>query len=159
MKGSGLIASSAKLLATGDINGLIFARNDLDIVAQQSVNVTALAMGNANVSGEQVEGTIVGVGGVNVSGDSVTAALISANVSGATSGQSGLGQGTAANATAQAAASDDTAKTSVADTTATDDDEKKKKGKAVATVQKAGRVTVLLPPKHLSQNQTSSNHL
>jgi hypothetical protein len=44
------------------------------------------------------------------------------------------------------------------DTTATDDDVKKK-GKAVATVQKAGRVTVLLPPKHLSQNQTSSNHL
>jgi filamentous hemagglutinin family protein len=158
VNGSGLIASSAKLQATGDINGLIFARNNLDIVAQQSVNVTALAMGNANVSGEQVEGTIVGVGGVNVSGDSITAALISANVSGATSGQSGLGQGTAANATAQAASSDDSAKTPVGDTAATDDDVKKK-GRAVATVQRKGRVTVLLPPKHLSQNQTSNNHL
>jgi filamentous hemagglutinin family protein len=158
VNGSGIIASNAKLLATGDINGLIFARNNLDIVAQQVVNVTALAMGNANVSGEQVEGTIVGVGGVNVSGDSITAALISANVSGATSGQSGLAQGTAANATAQAVSSDDSAKTAVADTTATDDD-MKKKGKAVATVQKTGRVTVLLPPKKLSQNQTSSNHL
>jgi filamentous hemagglutinin family protein len=146
VNGSGIIASNAKLLATGDINGLIFARNNLDVIAQHTVDVTALAIGNANVSGEQVVGTIVGVGGVNVSGDSITAALISANVSGATSGQSGLGQGTAANATAQAASSDNSAKTSVADTTATDDDGKKK-GKTAPTVQKTGRVTVLLPPK------------
>jgi hypothetical protein len=158
VNGSGIIASNAKLLATGDINGLIFARNNLDLDAQHTVDVTALALGTATVSGQQVEGTIVGVGGVNVSGDSITAALISDHVTGDTSGQSGLGQGTAANATAQAVSSDDSTKTALADTTATDDD-MKKKGKAVATVQKTGRVTVLLPPKHLSQNQTSINHL
>jgi hypothetical protein len=154
VNGSGIIASNAKLLATGDINGLIFARNNLDLDAQHTVDVTALALGTATVSGQQVEGTIVGVGGVNVTGDSITAALISDHVTGDTSGQSGLGQGTAANATAQAVSSDDSAKTALADTTATDDD-KKKKDKEIALVQKTGRVTVVLPPKNVpgSRNQ------
>jgi filamentous hemagglutinin family protein len=159
VNGSGIIASNAKLLATGDINGLIFARNNLDLDAQHTVDVTALALGTATVSGQQVEGTIVGVGGVNVTGDSITAALISDHVTGDTSGQSGLGQGTAANATAQAVASDDSTKTAVAANQIDDSDEKKKKGQGAPLMQKTGRVTILLPPKHLSQNQTSSSHL
>jgi hypothetical protein len=160
--GAGIIASNAKLEASGNINGLIFARNNLDINAQNNVNVTALAIGNANVSGQQVMGTITGVGGVSVSGDSISASLISANVSGATSGQSGLGQGTAANATA-AAASSSSANQMAASTDQGNDDDKKKKKEEVALAQKVSRVTVILParssPPDSSRNQTSTQPL
>jgi filamentous hemagglutinin family protein len=159
--GSGVIASNVKLEASGSINGLIFARDNLDINAQNNVNVTALAVGNANVSGQSVQGTITGVGGVNVSGDSVSASLISANVSGATSGQSGLGQGTAANATASAASSS-SANQTFASSDQSDDDDKKKK-KEVALAQKVSRVTVILPaksqPPASSQKETSTQPL
>ena len=157
--GAGIIASNAKLEASGDINGLIFARNNLDINAQNNVTVTALAVGNANVSGQQIIGTITGVGGVSVSGDSITANLISANVTGATSGQTGLGQGTAANATSQAASSSN-ANQAVASTDQGNDDDKKKKKEEVALAQKVSRVTVILPAKDIpptaAPEQTSS---
>ncbi|HXR05544.1 MAG TPA: filamentous hemagglutinin N-terminal domain-containing protein [Verrucomicrobiae bacterium] len=156
--GSGVIASNAKLEASGNINGLIFARDNLDINAQNNVNVTALAIGNANVSGQQVIGTITGVGGVSVSGDSISASLISANVSGATSGQSGLGQGTAANATAAAASSSGANQTVASTDQGNNDDQKKKK--EVALAQKVSRVTVVLPANGASpgpaRKQTSS---
>ncbi len=159
--GTGIIASNAKLEASGNINGLIFARNNLNINAQNNVNVTALAVGNANVSGQQVIGTITGVGGVSVSGDSITASLISANVSGATSGQSGLGQGTAANATASAASSSSANQASASTDQSNDDDKKKKK--EVALAQKVSRVTVILPAKNSppssSEKQTSTQPL
>ena len=149
--GSGVIASNAKLDASGSIYGLIFARNNIDITAQQNVNVTALAQGTVNVgAGGNISGTIIGVGGVSASGGSIDAALISANVSGGgTSGQSGLGQGTAANATASAAsASDDSAKAAKqSDTSSTDDDPLKKK-RGIALAAKVSRVTVLLPGKN-----------
>jgi len=161
--GSGIIASNAKLDASGSVNGLIFARNNIDINAQQNVNVTALGVGNVNVtsSGGTISGTLVGVGGVSVSGSSIDASLISANVSGATAGQSGLGQGTAANATAQAASGDDANK-ALASSDQSNNDEKKKK-KEVALAQKVGRVTVILPakssPPDSSQKQTSTQPL
>jgi filamentous hemagglutinin family protein len=165
VKGSGIIASNAKLDASGNIYGLIFARNNIDINAQQNVNVTALGMGNVNVSssGGTISGTLIGVGSVNVSGSSIDASLISGNVSGATSGQSGLGQGTAANATAQAASSDD-ANQALASSDQGGDDEKKKKRKEVALAQKVGRVTVILPaksspPQSSSQKQTATQPL
>ncbi len=159
--GSGVVGSTVTLRASGDINGTVFARNDLNIIAVQNVDVTALAVGKADVSGTSLgTSTIIGVGGITASGSSVDASLLSNNqVSGDTSGAKSMTQGTAANATAQAAASDDSAKTAVADTQTGDDDEKKKKGTKVALMQKTGRVTVLLPPKSLSQNQTSNNHL
>ncbi len=157
--GSGIIASNARLEASGEVDGLIFARNNINISAQQNINVTALGQGNVNVSSASgtISGTIVGVGGVSASGESIQAALISANVSGATSGQSGLGQANAAGATSQSIQSENIVKTT--DSTGDQDDQLKKKGKAAATVQKSGRVTVLLPPKHLSQNQITSNNL
>lgn len=147
--GSGIIASNAKLDATGDINGLIFARNNIDINAQQNVDVTALGGGNVNVSSTSgtISGEIVGVGSVSVSGSSIDASLVSGNVSGATSGQSGLGQGTSANSTSQSASSDISTK-AVADSDNTDDE--KKKRKQIALAQKISRVTVVLPPKNKS---------
>jgi hypothetical protein len=142
---SGIIASNAKLDATGDINGLIFARNNIDINAQQNINVTALGVGNVNVSSASgtISGTIIGVGSVNVSGSSIDATLDSANVSGATSGQSGVAQGTAANSASQSM--DNNQNTAVA---SDDDQNKKNKGKQIALAQKVSRVTVLLPQKN-----------
>ncbi|MGA2029925.1 MAG: hypothetical protein ABSG87_07610 [Verrucomicrobiota bacterium] len=156
--GSGIIASNAKLDASGDINGLIFARNNIDISAQQNVNVTALGVGNVNVSsGGTISGTIVGVGAVSVSGNSIDASLISANVSGATSGQSGLGQGTAANSVSQSASNDQSTKDAASSDS--EDDEKNKKPKQIALAQKVSRVTVILPPKNLTEKQNAQNHL
>ena len=136
--------------ASGNINGLIFARNNIDINAQQNINVTALGVGNVSVSssGGTISGTIVGVGGVSVSGGSIDAALVFRRMSvGATSGSSGLGQGTAANATSQAASSDEASKTATSSDQNPDDD-LKKKGKPIALAQKVSRVTVLLPKKN-----------
>jgi hypothetical protein len=161
VSGSGVVGSTVTLRASGNIIGTVFARNDLNIIAVQNVDVTALAVGKADVSGSSLgTSTIIGVGGITASGSSVDASLLSNNqISGDTSGSKGLSQGTVANATAQAVSSDDSAKTAVAANQTEDDDEKKKKGRGVALMQKTGRVTVLLPPKNLSQNQTSSNHL
>jgi hypothetical protein len=96
---------------------------------------------------------------VTVSGGSIDASLISANVTGATSGQSGLGQGTAANATAQAVSSDDSNK-AVVSSNQSDDDKKKKE---VALAEKVSRVTVILPAQSTSRNssqkQTSTQPL
>jgi hypothetical protein len=159
--GSAVVGSDVTLKASGDIKGLVFARNNANVSAQQNVNVTVLAEGTASVrGGGDVSGTIIGVGGVSASGGSIEAALLSNNgISGATSGESGLAPGAAANATAQAASSDASVKTAVAVNQTEDDDEKKKKGRGGALMRKTGRVTVLLPPKHLSQNQTSNTHL
>ena len=166
VNGSGIIASNAKLDASGNINGFIFARNNIDIIAQQNISVAALGGGNVNVNSAHgiIDGPIIGVISVNVSGNS-TADLISANVSGATSGQSGLGQGTAANATASAASSSG-ANQAFASTDQTDGDDKKKK-KEVALAQKVSRVTVILPGKNSppapspasSQKQTATQPL
>ena len=147
--GSGIVGGNINLKTTGNINGIVFARNNLNISAQQNVNVTALSEGTANVSaGDSISGTIIGVGGISASGGSVDASLLSnGSISGATSGQSGMAQGTAANATS-AAASNDSNQT--ADKTAsagdgTDDDSKKKK--PISLAQKVSRVTVILPTK------------
>jgi len=150
--GSGVIASNAKLEASGGISGLIFAFNNINIVAQQNVNVTALGEGNVNVSSSAgtISGTIIGVGSVSVGGGaSVDASLISANVSGSSSGQTGLGAGTAAAGTATAAASDETTKAATAtlSNNTGDSDDSKKKGKHIALAQKVSRVTVILPGK------------
>lgn len=151
VSGSGVIAQNAVLKASGSVNGLIFATGNIDVSAQQNVNVTALAQGTASVdAGGKISGTIIGVGGISASSSSgsIDANLISNNsISGETSGQSGTTQGTAANATS-AAASNENASQNAASTTGDDDttDDKKNK-KPVALAQKVGRVTVLLPNK------------
>ena len=143
--GSGVIGSTVKLQSSGSILGVIFARNTIDISAQQNVNVTALAQGSITANaGGNISGTLIGVGGVSASGGSIDAALVSnAAVSGNTSGQKGTEAGTAANAASSAASasSGETAKN--ADKSGTEDDPKKKKG--IALAQKVSRVTVFLP--------------
>ncbi len=46
VSGSGVIAQNAFLKASGSVNGLIFATGNIDVSAQQNVNVTALAQGD-----------------------------------------------------------------------------------------------------------------
>lgn len=149
--GSGVIGGTVKLEATGDIKGLVFARQDIDLTAQQSVNVTALAQGGVDVSaGGNVSGTIIGVGSVNASGGgTVDATLLSQNVTTSgdvSSSQVGFGQGTAANSTSQSVSTDDTTKTT-GEGDSEDDEEKKRARQASAPklVRTVGRVTVILP--------------
>ena len=129
---------------------MVFARQNLDVSANQNVNVTALAVGNANVSGgDSVSGTIIGVGSVTATGANVDAALLSQNITGgtSTSGQVGFSQGTAANATSQSLQKEDPEKT--ATSSKKNDDEEELKKKSVATLPRltrtVGRVTVILP--------------
>jgi filamentous hemagglutinin family protein len=149
--GSGVIGSTVKLDATGDIVGLIFARNNADVTALQNANVTVLAQGTATVSaGGNVSGTIIGVGGISASGGSIDASLLSQNISPGveTSGQKGFSQGTAANSASQGLANDQTTK--AAESAGENADDQKKKGKQVALAQKVSRVTIILPPKDKS---------
>ncbi len=157
--GSGVIGNNVKLAATGDILGVIFARNNISLTAQQNVSVVALAQGTVSANaGGALTGTLIGIGGISASGDSITAALDSNNsISGDTSGSKGLAQGTVANATSAAMASDDTAKNSTDNGSGDEDLAKKKKG--IALAQKVSRVTVLLPAKKLSEKSNANNPL
>ena len=147
--GSGVIGDTITLDASGNIIGVIFARNNLAINAQQNVNVTALSEGISSVNaGGSIQGTIIGVGGVSASGSSDTANLESNNgVSGSTSGSKGLAPGAAANATSQAASANDATATAAKSDNSGEDDPTKKK-KTIALAQKVSRVTVLLPGKN-----------
>lgn len=149
--GSGVIGSTVKLEASGDIKGLVFARQNLDVSAEQNANVTALAIGNANVSaGENVSGTIIGVGSVNASGATVDAALLSQNITTAgsvNSSQVGFSQGTTANATSQSLQKEDPEKMTAAAKPGDEEEELKKKSNTAPPrlTRTVGRVTVILP--------------
>lgn len=148
--GSGVIGGTVSLKATGNIDGAIFARNNLEITAQQNINVIALAEGTISVSsGGTVSGTLIGVGGVSASGSSIDASLESNNgISGDTSGAKGLAPGTAANATSASASASDSTATAAAKTENSGEDDLLKKKKPIALARKVSRVTVLLPGKN-----------
>lgn len=149
--GSGVIGSTVKLEATGDIKGLVFARGNLDIDANRNVSVTALAGGNAAVSaGDTISGTIVGIGSVNASGTSVDASLLSQNVSASgdvSSAQQGFAQGNAAAGTSQSLASDDKAKEAATEKKSDEEEPAKKRQPGPRLAKTTGRVTVILPAK------------
>ena len=149
--GSGIIGYNVKVHVTGNLTGVIFAHNNLDFTAGQNANVTALAEGTISASvGGTLTGTLIGVGGVDASAGSLDANLESnGSISGDTSGAKGLGQGTAANSASQGLGNDDVAKS--ADKSGEGDDELNKKKKGIALAQKVSRVTVILPPKKVSE--------
>jgi filamentous hemagglutinin family protein len=152
--GSGLIASNAKLVASGSVNGLIFADHNIDVLTVNNVNITALGGGqvSADSSSGNITGTLIGGTGVSVSGAEVSAALISDSVSGGTSGQTGLGTGGAANATANAASASADASADKTTTASAGDEDVANKKKGISLAQKVSRVTVLLPAtKKMSQ--------
>jgi len=147
--GSGVIGGNVSLKASGNINGLIIARGNANINAAQNLNVTALAEGTVSANaGGTISGTIIGIGGISASGSSIDASLLSNNsISGATTGQSGMAQGTAANATSQAASNNDSNQTAEKSATSDDTDDSNNKKKPISLAQKVGRVTVILPTK------------
>jgi len=152
VNGSGVVASNARMDASGNIAGLIVTRNNADVIVQQNANVTVLAQGTANVSaGGNLSGEIIGVGGLSASsGGSIDASLLSQNISPGvkTSGQEGFTAGTAAAAASTGMANDQSTKTAATSDDNTDDPTKKK-GKQIALAQKVSRVTVILPPKKI----------
>jgi len=152
-RGSGVIGSNVKLEATGGIQGLVFARDSIDLDARQNVNVTALAQGSVNVSaGGAISGTIVGVGSVSASATTVDASLLSQNVTASgnvTSGQVGFSQGTAAASASQSLQADDSTRKPSEDTESTDDSDLRLKTSVTGPrlTRTVGRVTVILPDR------------
>jgi filamentous hemagglutinin family protein len=148
-RGSGVIGSTVKLEATGDIRGLVFARENIDLNALQNVSVTALAQGSVSVgAGGNISGTIVGVGSVSASGAIVDAALLSQNVSASgdvSSSQVGFGAGNAAGTASQSLANDDQSKGVAAKEDEEDDAPKKQIAAGPKLTRTVGRVTVILP--------------
>ena len=158
---SGVIGNNVKLVASGDIKGVIFARQNIDLSAVQNVSVTALAEGSVSASaGGSISGTIIGVGGVSASGGSIDASLESNNaVTGDTSGSKGLGQSNTAGGASQGLGNDDVAKAATKSGEG-DDDLNKKNTKGIALAQKVSRVTVILPgTKKISERAGNSNPL
>jgi len=154
-KGSGILASMRNWKPAAALTASFLPATTLTSTRSKNINVIALGQGNVNVSssGGTISGTIIGVGGVNVSGSSVDASLISANVSGGTSGQSGFGTGHRRQCHGPGRVQRRLGKAAVADNQAEDDDKKKKErsgGRADAEDRPCDR---FLPPKDLSQNQ------
>jgi filamentous hemagglutinin family protein len=147
--GSGVIGGTVKLEASGSIDGLVFARQNIDLAAQQGVNVTALAQGSVNVAaGGTVSGTLIGVGSVNAAGATVDAALLSQNVSASgnvASSQVGFSQGTAAAAASQSLQGDEPARTAAKPTEPSEEERERRVAAAPRLTRTVGRVTVILP--------------
>jgi len=145
--GSGVIGSNIKLQAGGDITGVVLGSQSVNINSQQNVSVTVVSGGNVDISaGGAVTGTVVGGGNVSVSGDSITAALMGGAVS--TSGDStgaaiGVPQSNVAHDDARGL---DAAATNVVQMAASSTgQESKTPNNNISLVQKAGRVTLILP--------------
>jgi filamentous hemagglutinin family protein len=158
--GSGIVgAGTANLKASAGITGNIFSLGDVNLDANQNINVNVFGLGNVSVAsaGGSISGTIIGVGSVSASGGSIEANLESnGSISGDTSGSSGFAQSQSANNVAASVGND--AANDVKRVDDKSDDELKKK-KGIALAQKVSRVTVILPPKKISEKSTSNNSL
>jgi hypothetical protein len=152
--GSGVIGQNIVEKATGSIKGVIIGAHNVALDSQGVITVTALGR-QIDITG-QVGPSLLIAQKVDAGTVDPTVLILSQNANG---NGSSFDKGTTANSMAQAASSDDSAKTAVASSQTEDDDKKKQKGQGAALMQKTGRVTILLPPKNLSQNQTSNNHL
>lgn len=144
--------------ATGNnVSGLFISSQNSTITAAQNADVTVVAGGQGNVSGQTVSGTIVGVGGVDVTGTS-SANVFSQNAN--VNGSSSSTLGTSATATSTSQSASQTANAEAQQQVAvnssdngddSDDNKKKKPG----LMQHIKRVTVLLP-KPIAKNSLSS---
>ena len=141
---SGVVGGDITLKASGSIDGLVVARENISIAARQNVNVTALAQGGVSIAaGGTVAGVVAGLGSVSVTGGDISASL-SGNVatSGTLSGAA-VAPTTVATGNAETAQSGKAAADSDAQTTGESEDDKKKKRPTIS--EYVGRVTVLLP--------------
>jgi hypothetical protein len=144
--GSGIIGSNIKLQAGGNINGVVFGSQSVDINSQHNVNATVVSGGNVDITASgTVGGTVIGGGDVSVSGDAIDAAVIGGSVS-ASGNTAGAAIGVPASNVSKVdteVADNADAATSKTDSGDDTDDEKKKKN--ITLAQKVSRVTVILP--------------
>ena len=146
---SGILGANVNLKAGGDIKGLVVANQNLSIIANQNVAVTALGGGSVSISaGGNFSGTAVGGGAVDVSGLSVSGTVLSTHGTTSTSGDN---SGTKTSAFAGVAApvakqttTDNEKPLAVAQKDVSEDPEQKKK-KPIQLARTVGRVTVILP--------------
>jgi filamentous hemagglutinin family protein len=154
--GSGIIGQNIVEKATGFVQGVIVGAYSVDVTA--SYIQKDLWIGPLITATGPIDTGTSKLIGPEVNADADPTDIISANAN----GKSTLGQGTTANATAQAASNNNASQTA-ASTDQGDDDDKKQKEKEVALVQKVSRVTVILPamspPPSSSQKQTSTQPL
>jgi filamentous hemagglutinin family protein len=130
----------------GNVEGLIIARQNVNINTSGNFNGTVLAGGTANFAGGgSVAGTVVGIGGINVSGGgAVTATLLSQNVSvGGGGAESTLGTSSSATSASQSAAQQ-ASSDAKQQTIGNDNDDDQKKKKKASAIQRIKRVTVIL---------------
>ena len=147
---SGVIGGAVDVAANGNISGLVISRQNSTITAGESFNGTVLSGGLASLSaGGTVSGIIIGVGGATVTGGAgISATVLSQNANVGGQSQNTLGASATATGTSQAAAQQSSSDSKqVASNDSQDDDDQKKKGRRPALTRRAGRVTVILPPK------------
>jgi len=160
--GSGIIsAGDAKIDATGSVSGNFFALGNVSIDATKDVIANVLGLGTVNVKADgSITGKIIGIGGVSAVGGAIDADLESNNsISGNTSGEKGLAAGTAADNVASAASASSNADQTEAKAGDENGDDLKKKKQGIGLTRKVSRVTVILPPKNLSENPSPNTHL
>lgn len=148
---SGVLGQNLEASAPeGDIKGIFAAVADVNIHAQNSVSVTVVAGGTANVTGQSVAGSIAASGDVTVSGSQISASVISTGGTATSGGSSVAGNafsGVAAPQTAQQTVESADKTVASQSLTSSDDDDTKRRaaGKGPAIKHSIGRVTVILP--------------
>ena len=147
-EGSGVIAQNIVAQATGKINGLF--------IGFTSVNLTANSYGKGLANGPTVSVDQTGDSG---SGPGIQVVSDNPSVNGVSTAPSPSEAPSASQPVAENTdAANDVAKTSGASDDG-DDSLGKKKGKGIGLAQKVSRVTVILPPKKLSEKATGNNPL
>lgn len=147
--GSGVIGANVTLHAGRTITGLF--------VAQHNLNATANNFGTGAFFGPSVT--------VNQTGDSsggIPIQIISDNPISENGVEVAASAPNVASAPTQVAQTADNANevaSKADDSDGSSDDDQNKKKKGITLAQKVSRVTILLPPKTLSENQTSKNPL
>ena len=145
---SGVLGYNVSLHALGNITGLVVAQQNLAVDAAKNVTVTALASGNASISGESVGGKVVAAGGVAMSGQQEGSLNV---ISTSSQGGSGAAGGAFASVTAPAATkvteNADKVIAAQAEKPAPEEDPLQKNKKKAQLVRTVSRVTVILPKK------------
>jgi hypothetical protein len=145
---SGIIGRRVDLHATGQVQGLIYGTESVNIVARD-IRADIVSGGAIGVvASGSVAGTITSSGNVEVSASS-----ISANISAKSVSAAGDTSGSVVNATTAAAKTDSKVTEEAATTTAKvsekeieeSDEQKKTKGNGPVLAKSTGRVTVILP--------------
>ncbi len=153
--GSGVIGSTVNLDATGDITGVIVARQKFGAITPQNINIIGVSSGTADVqAGGTLSGSLYAMGTITASGGNVTASLFSQSVSvsgGVNTKDIGFSSSTIANATSSGLQGDETARRVASAEQGQDEDELLKKRAGGAALPRLahtiGRVTLILPNK------------